>query len=49
MTLVPLTLAIGLCLAFTLVVFFLREQMAGRATKVAESSVQRSNRPMAES
>lgn len=49
MTLVPLTLAISLCLAFTLVVFFLREQMAGRPTKITESSVQRGNRPMAES
>lgn len=49
MTLVPLTLAIGLCLTFTLVVFFLREQLAGRTSKITETSVRPPSRPMSES
>jgi hypothetical protein len=34
MTAIPLTLTIGLCLAFTLVVFFLREQARLRTSRM---------------
>jgi len=49
MDLLPLTLAIGLCLAFTLGVFFLREYVAGRTAKIAQPSVPPANRPVTES
>jgi len=49
MTLVPLSLAICLCLAFTLGVFFLREYFASRTTKIAPASVPPANRPATES
>ena len=45
MAFVPLTVTISLCLTFTLVVFILREYVAGRSTKLARTPVQSENRP----
>lgn len=39
MAFVPLTLTISLCLAFTLMVFILREYVVGRTAKLARTSV----------
>jgi hypothetical protein len=39
MTVVPLTLAISLCLVFTFVVFFLREHARGRLSSAERDSL----------
>lgn len=39
MIVVPLTLTIVFCLGFTVAVFFLREQLAGRAAKPTRVAV----------
>jgi hypothetical protein len=39
MSVVPLTLTISLCLVFTFVVFFLREQMRGNASSAERDSL----------
>jgi hypothetical protein len=39
MTVVPLTLSISLCLVFTFVVFFLREQARGRLSSAERDSL----------
>jgi len=39
MSVVPLTLTISLCLVFTFVIFFLREQMRGNASSAERDSL----------
>lgn len=39
MSVVPLTLTISLCLVFTFVIFFLREQMRGNASSAERESL----------
>jgi hypothetical protein len=39
MTVIPLTLTISLCLVFTFVVFFLREQVQRRASSVEHDAL----------
>jgi hypothetical protein len=39
MSVVPLTLTISLCLVFTFVIFFLREQMRGSASSAERDSL----------
>lgn len=39
MSVVPLTLTISLCLVFTFVIFFLREQMRGQASSPERDSL----------
>jgi hypothetical protein len=39
MSIVPLTLTISLCLVFTFVIFFLREQMRGNVSSAERDSL----------